>query len=63
MFLWEISPKCVYPLDRFTKEPLLNFGGSVTFFMEDFIALPIPKKIFVQMLPITLVLALIFLLG
>ena len=52
-----------WPVDRFTKELFFNFGGSRPFLMEDFIALPIPKKIFVQMLPITLVLELIFLIG
>ena len=32
-----------WSLDRFSKEPLLNFGGGITSLMEDFIALPIPK--------------------
>ena len=43
-----------------TKELFLNFGGSRPFLMEDFIALPIPQKNFVQMLPLPLVLALVF---
>ena len=47
-------------LDRFTKELFLNFGGSRLFLMEDFIALPVPKIFFVQMLPLPLVLALVF---
>ena len=47
-------------LDRFTKELFLNFGRSRPFLMEDFIALPIPQKNFVQMLPLPLVLALVF---
>ena len=48
------------PLDRFTKELFFNFGGSRLFLMEDFIALPVPKIFFVQMLPLPLVLALVF---
>ena len=47
-------------LDRFINELLLNFGGSITFLLEDFIVLPIPKKISSKCCPFPSFLALVF---